>query len=339
MISRGHFIGQIIDEFTGISSQVRARSDLKLYDLNGYLENFCRDVLNIIMDLKLVNLNDDKANSKGLDLADEKAKVGFQITSTSNITKIHNTLEKSVGYLPKISTIYILILDKRQGKYKLDEQFTKPFNFSDENILDFESLTKMAISLPLNKLQELWELISKEIVRVKMELEIPDSKGKFPNDIEQYIEPIPKPTYNGVASYFKFFEKEFDYIELTETEVDSDFKELQIALKKLPRMTRQLLVVMIERSEFKKGAMHINVDYLDKVSSLPDLKGDIRLLTEADFVSFMESDNHEVSATWRLEFGYGKNDDNFLLNVLEYVNKGKTTLNKVITGLDFTDFA
>lgn len=339
MISRGHFIGQIIDEFAGISSQVRARSNLKFYDLNSYLENFCRDVLNIIMDLKLVNLNDDKENSKGLDLGDEKAKVGFQITSTSNITKIHNTLEKSVGYLPKINKIYVLILDKRQGKYKLDEKFTKPFNFSDENILDFDSLAKLAISLPLNKLQELSELISKEIVRVKMELEIPDNKGKYPNDIEQYIEPVPKPTYKGVGSYFAFHKQDFDSIELTEKQVESDFRGLQKSLKKLPRMTRQLFVVMLERSEYKRGAMHISVDYLDKVSSLPDLKGDIRLLTEVDFVGYMESDNHEVSATWQLNFGFGKNDDNFVLNVLEYVKSGKTTLEKFITRLDFTDFA
>lgn len=338
MISRGHFIGQIIDEFAGISSQVRARSNLKLYDLNGYLENFCRDVVNIIMDLNLTNLNDDKENSKGLDLADEKAKVGFQITSTSNITKIHNTLEKSVGYLPKIATIYVLILDKRQGKYKLEEKFTKPFNFKDEHILDFDSLTKMAISLPLDKLQKLSELISREIARVKMELEIPDKHGKYATDIDQYIEPIPKPTYKGVGAYFKFHKQDFDSIELTEKQVDSDFKAFQKSLKKLPRMTRQLFVVMLERSEYKRGAMHVNVDLLEKISRLPDLKGDIRILTEVDFVGFMEADNHEVSPTWQLNFGFKKNDDNFVLNVLEFVKAGKTTLEKFITRLDFTDF-
>lgn len=339
MISRGYFIGQIIDEFAGISSQVRARSDLKYYDLNGYLENFCRDVLNIIMGLNLVNLNDDKANSKGLDLADYTKKIGVQITSTTNITKVHSTLEKSVGYLPEIDTIYILMLDKRQGKYNLLEQWTKPFNFSDENILDFDSLTKLAISLPLNKLQELSELISREIVRVRMELEIPDSQGKYPTDISQYIEPVPKPTYNGIASYFNFHREGFDDNELTEEAVEKDFKGLQASLKMLPRLTRQLLVVMLERSEYSKSEMHIRVDYLHRVSSMADMEGDIRLLEEAGFISFTPSFDHRVSATYRLNFGYGKKDAEFTLNVFNYVEEGRTTFDKFITRLDFTDFA
>ena len=104
-------------------------------------------------------------------------------------------------------------------------------------------------------------------------------------------------------------------------------------------MTRQLFVIMLERSEYTKGGTHIKVDYLDRVSTLPDLKGDIRLLTEANLVSFMESGDHEVSATWELFFGYKKNDENFLLNVQQYVDAGKTTFAKFITGLDFTDFA
>lgn len=34
MITRGHYIGQIIDELTAVSHQVESRAGLQLYDLN-----------------------------------------------------------------------------------------------------------------------------------------------------------------------------------------------------------------------------------------------------------------------------------------------------------------
>ncbi|CBJ42395.1 protein of unknown function [Ralstonia solanacearum CFBP2957] len=43
MITRGYFIGQVIDELTAVSQQVKSRAGLQLFDLNRYLEDFFKD--------------------------------------------------------------------------------------------------------------------------------------------------------------------------------------------------------------------------------------------------------------------------------------------------------
>lgn len=43
MMTRGYFIGQVIDELTAVSQQVKSRAGLQLFDLNRYLEDFFKD--------------------------------------------------------------------------------------------------------------------------------------------------------------------------------------------------------------------------------------------------------------------------------------------------------
>ena len=59
MITRGYFIGQIIDELTAVSQQVKSRAGLQLFDLNRYLEDFFKDIdLMVEEDLTPENLLD-----------------------------------------------------------------------------------------------------------------------------------------------------------------------------------------------------------------------------------------------------------------------------------------
>ena len=57
MISRGHFIGEIIDLLGDISSQVTNRCSVGLFDLNRLIEDVFKDLLNIILEKNLINLN------------------------------------------------------------------------------------------------------------------------------------------------------------------------------------------------------------------------------------------------------------------------------------------
>ena len=43
-----------------------SRSGLQLFDLNRYLEDFFKDILNIVYDYKLINLNEERSNNPGL---------------------------------------------------------------------------------------------------------------------------------------------------------------------------------------------------------------------------------------------------------------------------------
>ena len=93
MITRGYFIGEIIDELANIAHQVDNRCNLGLTDLNKYLEDFFKEILNRLLDLHLENLNNERSNAPGLDLGDSLKRRAFQITSVNTLPKINHTLK------------------------------------------------------------------------------------------------------------------------------------------------------------------------------------------------------------------------------------------------------
>ncbi|MEK2099206.1 SMEK domain-containing protein [Vibrio parahaemolyticus] len=92
MITRGYYIGQIIDELSSISEKVKNRGKLGLTDIHVHLEDFYRDILNITLGLNLENLNKERTNSPGLDLGDEVEGIAFQVTGTKSIRLLKRQL-------------------------------------------------------------------------------------------------------------------------------------------------------------------------------------------------------------------------------------------------------
>src|SRR5579883_1731137 len=66
------------------------------YDINRISESIMVPVLRLLYDLrKLRNLNyTDERNYPGIDLADDEARIAFQITSTADNSKVKHTLEQ-----------------------------------------------------------------------------------------------------------------------------------------------------------------------------------------------------------------------------------------------------
>lgn len=344
MITRGYFIGQIIDELTAVSQQVKSRSGLQLFDLNRYLEDFFKDILNIVYGYKLINLNEERSNNPGLDLGDETAKVAFQITSTKSSDKINKTLEKAVGQVAKYPKIYVLILQDKQGSYgALNPTLALPFGFTaDEHILDTGDVLKKVLSLPIGLLQDLHDLVSKEVARVKIELEVPDKSGKYQTNIDSYIEQIPRERFEGVSTYYQWLtaesEKQSSSYDVSEEDVGKDFKRFIKTLKKLPRISRQFYVFLLQRGEWKDTNRFINADYLQRVCSFPDMDGELRLLTTADLCWRQEPDEHGESATWRISTVPRAKSYEFSWEFLDYVKQKKLSLEKIVVSLDFSDF-
>ena len=94
MISRGYFIGDVIDSLSSISERVEFRSKFGLTDLNRYLEDFFKEILNRVMTLSLVNQNETRSNAPGLDLIDKANDIGFQITPQKTSAKVNEALER-----------------------------------------------------------------------------------------------------------------------------------------------------------------------------------------------------------------------------------------------------
>jgi len=45
MLTRGHLIGQIVDDLAGIAAQAKQRARLHLFDIHTHVEDFAKEVM------------------------------------------------------------------------------------------------------------------------------------------------------------------------------------------------------------------------------------------------------------------------------------------------------
>ncbi len=345
MITRGHFVGEIIDDLAEIANQANIRCKLGLTDINKYLEDFFKDVLNEILKIKLVNLNQNRINFPGLDLGDKLGRIAFQITSTKNSHKVNETLKKITDkQANEYNDIKVLVIGSKQGTYSLDSNLCKNFDFTQDDIWDITDLCKKALDLPLVDLQKLYSLVTSEFVRVKIELEIPDQEGHFPTTINNYIEKPPSPKLGTFEKYCQFHQNEHPEFELTLQDVRKDFERLTQTLLQLPRITREFYAFLLKsRDTNLRGhgigstpSFSFNYDRLRRIYRHPDIEGEIRLLSDSGFVDFIRPDDRTESPYLRI-FVISESD-NFLFELVEYIEEKKIEYHPPIVNLDFSDF-
>ena len=250
MITRGYFVGEIIDNLIGISHQADNRCKLGLTDMNKYLEDFIKEVLNIVLSINLVNLNQDRSNEPGLDLGDEFAKLAFQVTSQKSSAKVNETLMKlTAEQLKTYEKIKVFVIGTKQKAYTLEPTLCASCKFTEEDIWDISDLCRKTIDLSLEVLQTLHNYVKSGVVRVKIELEIPDIEGHYPTGMTDYIEKIPKPNLGDCKKYHEYHEKKHKNFDSNLEEVQADFKKLSIKLARLPRITREFYAFLLERRD------------------------------------------------------------------------------------------
>jgi SMEK domain len=140
-------IYRIIELFGIFSFEVERHNKMGLFDINRLAEDVLIPIFRDAYDCQFLrNLNKERKNYPGLDLGDDEAGVGFQISSDPKIDKVKETLSKVIQhqlYL-RYETVYIYILTKRQSKYSKAalQQITKgTLKFiPDEHIIDSTSL-------------------------------------------------------------------------------------------------------------------------------------------------------------------------------------------------------
>ncbi|AWG25589.1 SMEK domain-containing protein [Flavobacterium kingsejongi] len=85
----------ITEALSHIANKVDLHNHLNLQDINILLENFFRDILNIIYkDRKFKNLNSVEGNFASIDLGDNIKDLAIQVTSTTSLAKVRKTIEK-----------------------------------------------------------------------------------------------------------------------------------------------------------------------------------------------------------------------------------------------------
>jgi hypothetical protein len=147
-------------------AQVEGASVTGMTDINKVAETVLIPLFKEVYGLKnLKNLNTDAANFPAIDLGDEKARVAIQVTSTSDIDKVKETLRKFIDHNlhHKFDRIIIYILTRKQNSYstaaiaKIIQERVR-FDVSSD-IHDFRDLLSSISSWQLNRLRRVESIL------------------------------------------------------------------------------------------------------------------------------------------------------------------------------------
>lgn len=344
MITRGHYIGEIIDEFSMIAAQVKLRNQLGLTDLTVFAENYIRDVLNALLKANLLNLNDARSNAPGLDLGDESLELGIQVTSTATAAKVNKTLTKITPVqAKKYKQIIVFIVGKRQASYKLDVTAAAKYKFTEENIWDMDMLARKALALELDQLQVLHRVVRKESARLRVELEIPDEEGRYPTNGFDVWEARVKPKIGTGDKFLAYLNEIEAPLEPGDDEkVRNAISKLAQRLVNLPRVTREFLSMLLEFREKKDTmrsrhtiAAHVLYGKVERLYGGADLKGELAILEHAEFTT-AEYEDHELGAP-EIFITMSRNDE-LQAGFMDFIENKGLSYRKVIGAVDLSVF-
>lgn len=346
MTARGTFIGPIIDDLDTISSRVRARSKLGFTDLNRILEDFFKELLNLILKANLVNLNESRRNAPGLDLGDTTSPIkrAFQVTSQATSQKVNKTLATITDADADFyDEIYVLVIGERQPKYQLDVAQVERVSFKERNIIGMTELASRIIGNEIDTIRAVYEKLRAELQRITVELEVAID-GKFATSLAGVVEDRPAVERSDASLLFAHDEGGglFASREEAQAALDGFIDRLEL----LPRMTRQFLGWLLDNTDLALGldkpgmlstGLSANADLIArKHSDQRMLLEDVRLLRSWKFVDY---DNDDDGTSPRISIFFPGADGTGLLEALPYfLIERKISAETLFSTMNFTAF-
>ena len=152
------------------SAEVKAASAASLTDISTASDMFLLELLRETFGLKdLRSLNAERANFPGLDLADDTARVAFQITAERDLGKILSTLKTSMahGLHKRYPKIRVFVTSERQRRYKqatIDSVTGGELDFEAvSDILDYADLLKLYRHYEFDSLKRIVSILRKHL--------------------------------------------------------------------------------------------------------------------------------------------------------------------------------
>lgn len=186
MINRENYIKNIALNLNLLEKNIESRGLLSLRDINIISENFYRDLLNKVYNLKLENLNYSTPNQDSIDLGDKNARKSFQITSSVTREKIIKSITGFEKYLNDYDTLFIFFIlpkkniAKKSGKIS---EFESTFGFSsDIHILDNTDILKEINNLSTEKIKDIEDFIMQELSNS------PIKNSQNMEDLDKYLD-------------------------------------------------------------------------------------------------------------------------------------------------------
>lgn len=108
---------EIRSRLSRIATDIRMDNIAGLYDRNGHMERFFKQILNALYGLNLVSTNVKFSNYPAIDLKDATRRVAYQVTSTNTSQKITHTIDIFLknGLDKEFDSLNFLILRDIEG--------------------------------------------------------------------------------------------------------------------------------------------------------------------------------------------------------------------------------
>lgn len=176
-------------------TEIKAATAMQQTDINKVSENVVIPLFAEVYGYKnLKNLNfTEGSNFPGIDLADETARVAFQITSTPTLDKVKHTLEKFIEYklYEKYDRLIIYILTEKQNSYsekEINKIIQGKFTFdTKKDIWDSRNILEKVSGLQIEQAREVEKILQVNFgeARRQHEWEVID---KIENIINEYTQ-------------------------------------------------------------------------------------------------------------------------------------------------------
>ncbi len=117
MIEAKSLDDQISNYLTMIVCKVKYENVMGNYDINKYMQLVFADILNIIYGYNLQDMDKKGIYFRGIDIADKKNKICYQVTTDNSIDKIRDSLEKyNINeYYNQYPNVNILIIGEKKS--------------------------------------------------------------------------------------------------------------------------------------------------------------------------------------------------------------------------------
>lgn len=165
-MNRNIYVTKIKTLLNILKGEIKDSGKLNLLDVNVHVEDFFRDLLNLIYGWQLQNMNQSDPNAAGGDLCSDDDKIVIQVSSTTTKDKIQSSIDKLSAeqfaeYRFKFLRIDGDVIKLRKESYNTHDDIV--FDPSVD-IIDISTLLKDIANLDIACLRRVCELCEKEIV-------------------------------------------------------------------------------------------------------------------------------------------------------------------------------
>ncbi len=148
-------VNEFREELTFLSREIESSSSMGHFDINKVCEDLVCGLFRELFGLaQLRNLNnEEKQNFPGIDLADDQARIAIQVTSTTNLGKIKDSITTFLKYKfnDKYDRLIVFIPTKKQPSYSqsaIDQSAQEVFLFDvTRDVMDYSDLAAKAATV------------------------------------------------------------------------------------------------------------------------------------------------------------------------------------------------